>query len=459
MTRSSVIGSVLSRAWAALLLVCLFVTTQGISFAQSRPQQKTPADANNAAPEATGAPSAQTLYEEASGYARRKFDEFAKTNVPYNEQLKAKIFQEQRDLALKNVAQLAARGPLQGSDLYYLGMLYALAGKTEGAIDAIRRFLTSDAPSDLKQRARVLFVQEATKQNLVVEAEKALADYVAAEPRTIGDTHRLHFVLASQYHKTKNFAQAAAHARIAFDTALEIAGGRSVEPRQRDNSIYGAGAFLADSLLKANKRPEAVAVIQAMRALGIKYPSARLYGRATELLIDFGEPLGDVPAPAAVATASAHATTPEISVTEWIDQKPVKLADLRGRVVLLDFWATWCGPCRVTIPRLNALHRKYKDRGLVVIGLTNYFGEADGQQLTPAEELEYLRQFKKKNDIGYGFGVAAHQQTERAYNIEALPTAVLIDRRGQVRFITVSANEVEEQALAAMIKKLIEEPQ
>ncbi|HVF57531.1 MAG TPA: TlpA disulfide reductase family protein [Pyrinomonadaceae bacterium] len=442
---------------AALLL--LHLGAPAASFAQARPQQKTPTDENAGASASPGEASAQTLYEEANGYARRKFDEFAKNNVPYNEQLKAKTLQEQRDLALRNVAQLAARGPLEGSDLYYLGLLYSLADKSEGALDAMGRFLSASAPEDLKQKARVVYVQHAVKLNLVAQAEKALADYGRSEPRTVGDMHRLHFALASQYHKTKNYARAAGHARAAYDATLEIAGGRSIEPHQRDNSVYGAGSFLADTLLRANRRPEAVEVIQQMRRLGMRYPSARLYGSATGMLLDFGEPLAAVPADATPDATTPADATPEINISNWIDQTPVKLSDLRGRVVLLDFWATWCVPCRVTLPKINALHRKYKDRGLVVIGLTNYFGEAEGRALTAAQELDYLRQFKKRNNIGYGFAVAAGVENDKKYGVSSIPTAVLIDRRGRVRFITVSASDVEERLLASMVKTLIEEPE
>ena len=61
---------------------------------------------------------------------------------------------------------------------------------------------------------------------------------------------------------------------------------------------------------------------------------------------------------------------PELQqIKGWINSKPIKLADLRGKVVLLDFWGTWCGPCVQVIPELIKLHEKYHDKGLVVIGI------------------------------------------------------------------------------------------
>jgi thiol-disulfide isomerase/thioredoxin len=191
-----------------------------------------------------------------------------------------------------------------------------------------------------------------------------------------------------------------------------------------------------------------------MRARAIAIPSASLYRNATELLLEQGEGFS---VPPALDGLEAGAP-PEIKVSEWIDQPPVRLADLKGKVVLLDFWATWCGPCRYTIPKINALHRKYKDRGLVVLGLTEFEGEADGREMTRAEETAFFRRFKRTQGIGYGFAVEDGKENARSYGVHSIPTAVLIDRRGRVRFLTISASDFEADALAAMVRKLLDEP-
>jgi len=126
--------------------------------------------------------------------------------------------------------------------------------------------------------------------------------------------------------------------------------------------------------------------------------------------------------------------------------------------VLLDFWATWCGPCRVSMPKISAMSRRYRDRGLVVIGLTEFEGEADGRRLTRPQEVEYLRQFKRRQNISYGFGVADDKENGRNYSVVSIPTAVLIDRRGRVRFLTISSNDDEVAVLQKMIQKLLDEP-
>jgi thiol-disulfide isomerase/thioredoxin len=410
---------------------------------------------------------AQTLYEEAEGYARRKFEEFQKNAVPYNRQLEQKTFQEQKDLALRHATRLAAqvpaRAPSNSLDLYYTGLLYVLAGKSQNALDTLRRFLseTSESertPESLKQKARALAVEQAGQLSLHAEAERLLAEYQSHEPRTPNDLHRLNYVIGSLYAKKKEYARAITHARAAYAAALEVARDKRLDSRQRDTVIYGAGDFLADTLLEADRRGEALSVIQEMRSLSLSFPSARLYRDATMLLLDNGEPLGVPPVLSSQSSVETEAAPPEIKITEWIDQKPVALSELRGQVVLLDFWATWCGPCRVTIPKLNALHAKYKERGLVILGMTNFFGgRGEGRELAPAEEMEFLRQFKKQNRISYGFAIADHEENDMRYGIATIPTGFLIDRRGRVRFITTGASDVEAKALSSMIEKLIQE--
>lgn len=406
-----------------------------------------------------GDASARALYEEASVYVQRRFEEFRKADTPYDRALEQKTFQEQKDLALRNVTRLAARGPLHGLDLYYAGMLYALAGKSEGALDTLLSFLeedSSDATNEMKQRARVTFVQNAAQVGLASDAERQLDAYTHAEPRDATDLHRMNLLLASAYTKKRDFAHAAPHASAAYAAALEMARRNQSDAAQRDTSIFGAGMYLANTLLKSDRRKEAVQVIQEMRARAVAIPSARLYRQATELLLEQGEVLS-VP-PALSDDAGVASAPPEIKAAEWIDQTPVSLASLRGKVVLLDFWATWCGPCRYTIPKLNSLHKKYKDRGLVVLGLTELEGEAEGRSMTRAEELEYLRQFKRRQSIAYGFAVADNKDNARHYSITSLPTTVLIDRRGRVRFITISAADEEAEIMSRLIQKLLDEP-
>jgi thiol-disulfide isomerase/thioredoxin len=416
---------------------------------------KEPNGKGDAANEGAKASEAQTLYEDAAGYVARKFDEFKQKEVPYDRLLEQKTYQEQKDLSIQNVARLAARGPLRGTDIYYAGLLYALAGNGEGALDSMRRFLAepADASADLRQRARAVAAQQAAQLGRAEEAETIMADYAKGEPRTVADLHRVNLLIASAYVKRKDFARAAPRAADAYAAALEYARTAAANPVQRDQTIFGAGSYYANALAKSNRRPEALSVIQEMRARAVALPSARLYRQATELLLMQGAEFGPPPPVAGVEPAAS----PEIRVVEVIGGGPRRLADLRGKVVFLDFWATWCTYCVQTMPRLNALHQKYKDRGLVILGLNEFEGNIQGRDATRAEELEYFRQFKRRMNVSYDFAVAADAENDRLFGVASLPTGVLIDRRGRVRLLTIGASELEAELLKKTVVKLLDE--
>ena len=94
----------------------------------------------------------------------------------------------------------------------------------------------------------------------------------------------------------------------------------------------------------------------------------------------------------------------------------------------------------------------------MILGLTSYSGEAEGRRVTKEEELAYLRDFKKRNRLPYGFVVADSSINDLNYGVFSIPMSFLIDRRGVVRFISVGASEEEISNLGKMIKKLLDEP-
>jgi cytochrome c biogenesis protein CcmG/thiol:disulfide interchange protein DsbE len=117
------------------------------------------------------------------------------------------------------------------------------------------------------------------------------------------------------------------------------------------------------------------------------------------------------------------------------------LAALRGKVVLLDFWATWCGPCARLSPTLERLSRRYGSRGLVVLGVNV---DEDGPGLVPA--------FQQRFGLTYP-QLANEPSTQRDWDVRYLPTTVLIDRGGMIRR-TATGDESEEE-LAHEIERLL----
>lgn len=413
---------------------------------------------------------AAKLYTEASEYAQKRFEEFARQRVPYDKEREAQVFKEQRELALKHAARLEEQmranegakidGAARSLDLYHVGMLYVVAEDHARAYESLKRLFTSEGANltaDTRDNARAVLVQQALKLRREDEAVRAVADYAQGEAQKPLTRYRYETILAAHFRNAKAHERALPHLREALRAVQKLAHARTLDPRRRDALLYGASAALADSLAQMNRRAEALDVMREMQRVALTVPSARLYADAASQFYKLGGKTESSVEGLSSPTSDAAASAPEIKVNEWIEHRPVSLASLRGRVVLLDFWATWCGPCRETIPRLSSLQRKYGSRGLTVLGLTTYQGRGDGRAMEPHEELLFLRQFKKRMGADYGFAVTDTDVNEESYGVSSFPTHVLIDRSGRVRLISIGADDEEARLIEATVKKLLSE--
>jgi thiol-disulfide isomerase/thioredoxin len=132
---------------------------------------------------------------------------------------------------------------------------------------------------------------------------------------------------------------------------------------------------------------------------------------------------------------------PEIDIKEWINGEPTTLADLRGRVVLLEFWATWCKPCQAMFPKLKQLDEQYRDSGLDVIALTRHYFAGRDTASSQEDELELMRNIVRTHDFGFRVGVAEDVRIQDAYGATGMPTVALIDREGIVRYAHFGGGE------------------
>lgn len=122
---------------------------------------------------------------------------------------------------------------------------------------------------------------------------------------------------------------------------------------------------------------------------------------------------------------------PELTNTIWLNTNaPLRLADLRGKVVALDMWTFDCINCQHVIPSLKDWYAKYKDQGLVVIG--NHFPEFDYEA-----DLNNLKDAVARLGIQYPVAQDNNGATWQAYDTEYWPTLYLIDKRGQIRYVHI----------------------
>jgi len=142
----------------------------------------------------------------------------------------------------------------------------------------------------------------------------------------------------------------------------------------------------------------------------------------------------------------AYPLAPEFSIPD-ISGQTVSLEQYRGSVVLLDFWATWCPPCKMTIPLLIKLQEQYKDKGFVILGIS-----VDDPQLIQDKDLLH---FKEMSRINYPVLRFNQKIIEDYFSNEqmAVPTMIVVDRNGRVRDRIVGYQpEALERSLAVVIK-------
>jgi thiol-disulfide isomerase/thioredoxin len=132
---------------------------------------------------------------------------------------------------------------------------------------------------------------------------------------------------------------------------------------------------------------------------------------------------------------------PPLSVTGWINGG-ITSAGVKGKVLVVDFYATWCGPCMAAIPHNNEMLKKYADKGLVIIGVC-----------TSSQGQENFVSNAKEHSIGYPAARDAELKSQTAWAVNYYPTYAVIDRKGIVRAIGLQPQHVE-----TVVQKLLAEP-
>lgn len=145
-----------------------------------------------------------------------------------------------------------------------------------------------------------------------------------------------------------------------------------------------------------------------------------------------------------VAALDIGQTAPDFTLKST-QGKNLNLAEQRGQIIVINFWASWCGPCRKEMPVLQTFHNKYKNLGVYVWGINVEQENKAGQDFLADLNLSFPIFFDSSNTVSAN------------YQVEAMPTTVIVDRSGKVRYVFRGYKDGYEKKYAKAIKKLIRE--
>ena len=470
-----------------LFLIFVLIVSAIVTFGQSRrvaPGAASPTPGETLVANVT----VKQMFDEVNGYIRAKATEFDAKKIEFSDRLFKQTKLEQRQMAAKSAATAALRKELSVDDQYYLGMLHWIAENLDGTLDALQKFIFSENPDAARrQTARSVLVVVLAKQKKMDEAEAMFAEYQKSEPTKLTERSRIGGEMAKAYQAQKDFKKMAPYADAGYNASKALLQDATSRSRGLDE-ILDAGMLVYEAYRDAGEQKKADDALDDMRLSAAETEAPSFYYYAVDQKIKYMIETGRKPAAMEyylvslinagkdfrIKTSSADVISrlkkrekhykllgespPELlAVDQWFPGTPRNLAAYRGKVVLLDFWATWCQPCLEAFPSLIEWHQDFKGEGFEILGITRYYGTVNGLPADEQNETLSLKQFRTRERLPYDFVVMKDQSTQNLYGATALPTAVLIDRKGVIRYIEAGTSSARIGQMREMLLKLLAE--
>lgn len=330
-------------------------------------------------------------------------------------------------------------GLLAEGEKYYASSPMDLAifvdrqGQHDRAIEILDAYLRTNPPADHIQRSKSLILILLGSANQADEMARRLEDYRdAITPNALANAYSR---LAQLYEAAGDQAKSEKYTNLLFALSKSSGDGKGVD------SVVNAHIGM---------------VIKKLEGAGGQAKLNDFLGRVRmelagkKMVMDY---LNSRDTFRAVLNKPAR----ELAIDAFLNGQPTDLKSLRGRVVLLDFFAHWCGPCIAGFPFLRDLQRKYESQGLTVLGLSGIYGYYRGERpLTQEQELKRMQEhFVKEYKVTWPMIFEKERTNQKNYGVSYIPHLVLIDRAGVVRYATVG-NEAKDELERQIIKLLAE---
>ncbi|HUX08968.1 MAG TPA: TlpA disulfide reductase family protein [Acidobacteriota bacterium] len=363
-------------------------------------------------------------------------------------------------MAAEKLAGISSTGLSRDEQLKYAELL-AWAGRNDEA-KKIYTELASGNDRNARAAGKKLmsFLADDMDSNYQL-FEKAIADYRAKFPPDPGDFYGLYgHVARLQRYYNDNGNEAAAEKVVRdeinyinfdapyFSFLLEASGWEKYAEAGREQEIL-------DKLEGYKAKFDGI-IEERNAGIPEDKKEASTYNRMTEGYKN----LSTLMQASITAINIFNSPAPPIEFTHFFNTEPFKFEDIEGKVVMLDFWANWCGPCIASFPNLRQLHEKYQDQPLVILGITGFqgsmsnYGKEHVADISRERELELMPEFIAYQNVTWPIAFSERGCFDPEYGVRGVPTAVVIDKKGNVRFI---GHPSDAEEISTLINKLLAE--